>query len=355
MVYQPKKGKVFWRSKNRAPDTLFLIAIAFLVQLMLRVGARAVEIAWEADVHAAAAPPVYESGAVIVASADKHLRAFDAESGDKLWDARFKTPLTFPPAAAGGKVYITVLHPLNKLICFDAADGKKLWSADLDDHATAPAAVNAGVVVGSGDFTVLYDPDGTLINKVKTDDYVDAVYGLSEGILVVYVTGEIALYDGGLVNVVARADLGGGCSYPLFTDRGVLFARYDGEAVMADDNLNVVWRAVLPERIMSPPVAYGDGYVVSYLGGGVAYVSENGVVEKYTPLGFNVYGSPVIADGDVYVLTEKGVIYVLGSDGVAEEFDALKFKTSGGLFLFDGKLWAADGEGRARVYFVNED
>lgn len=355
MVYQPKKGKVFWRPENPPLETFFLIAVVYLIGFTLGGSAMAVETVWEADVHAAAAPPVYESGAVIVASADKHLRAFDAESGDKLWDARVKAPLTFSPAAAAGKVYITVLHPLNKLLCFDAANGKKLWSADLDDHATAPTVVTAGVVVGSGDFIVLYGPDGTLINKVKTEDYVDSVYDFSGGILVVYVTGEIALYDGGLLNVVARANLGGGRSYPLFTDNGILFARYDGEAVMTDDNLNVAWRAALPGRVTSPPVAYGDGYVVSCLGGGINYVSENGVVEQYTSLGSNVYGSPVIIDGDVYVLTEKGVIYVLGSGGEPEESDALKFKTSGGLFLFDGKLWAADDEGRVRVYSVNED
>jgi outer membrane protein assembly factor BamB len=355
MVYQLKKGNVFWRPKNPQPETLFLIAATFLMQFMFGVDASAVETVWEADVHAAAAPPVYESGAVVVASADKHLRAFDAESGNKLWDARLKAPLMFPPAAADGRVYITALRPLNKLLCFEAEKGKKLWSADLDDHATAPAAVPAGVVVGSGDFIVLYGPDGTSVNKVKAEDYVDAVYGFPGGILIVYVTGEIALYDGELVNIVARCNLGGGRSYPLLTDNGVLFARYDGEAVMTDDNLNVVWRAVLPGRVASPPVAYGDGYVMSCLGGGVAYVSEKGVVEKYTPLGSNVYGSPVIVDGNVYVLTEKGVIYVLGSGGAAEEFDVLKFKTSGGLFLFDGKLWAADGEGRVRVYFVNED
>jgi outer membrane protein assembly factor BamB len=355
MAYQLKKGMFFGGRKRRPRELDFLIAVAFIITLMLEVRAFAAEIAWEADVHAAAAPPVYHNGVVIIASADKHLRAFDAGSGDKLWDARFKAPLTFSPAAADGRAYITVLHPVSKLFCFDAVNGKKLWSVNVSDHATAPAAVPSGVIVGSGDFVVLYGPDGTLVNKVKTDTAVDAVYGVSAGILVIYVTGEIVLYSDGLGDIIARADLGAGRSYPLPLDYGILFARYEGEAVMTDHNFDVVWRADLPGRVTSPPVMRGDDYVVSCLGGGLVYISDSGVIETYTPLGSNVHGSPVVIDGNVYALMETGVIYVLRDDGVAEEFDGLEFKTSGGLVLFDGKLWAADDEGKARVYFVDGD
>jgi outer membrane protein assembly factor BamB len=313
------------------------------------------EIAWEADVHAAAAPPVYYDGTVIVASADKYLRVFDGETGDKLWDVRFKAPLTFAPTAADGRVYVTVLHPENKLFCLDAVKGKRLWSAELDDHATAPAAVPGGVVVGSGDFAVLLGPDGTLIEKVRTDTTVDAVYGVPEGILLVYVTGEVALYGNRLQEVIARADLGPGRLYPLRVGNGTLFARYESEVVMANENLDVVWRVDLPGRVASPAVRWDGGFLVSHMGGGVVRLSAEGEVEWSTSLDANVRRPPVITNDKAFALTETGVLYTIDNDGSAEEFTRLDFKSTCGLLYYDGRLLAIDDDGKALIYSLVGD
>jgi outer membrane protein assembly factor BamB len=306
-------------------------------------------------VHAAAAPPVYYDGAVIIASADKYLRAFDGETGDKLWDVRFKAPLTFAPTAVDGRIYVTVLHPENKLFCLDAANGKRLWSAELDDHATAPAIVPGGVVVGSGDFAVLFGPDGTLTEKVKTDTTVDAVYGVAGGILLVYVTGEVVLYDDGLEGIKTRADLGPGRSRPLSLEDGILFTRYEGEAVMTDENLDVVWEVGLPGRVASPAVPWNDGVLASYMGGGVVRLSAEGEVEWSASLGANVRRAPAITDDEAFALTETGVVYAIDSDGSTVEFARLDFKSTCGLLYYNGRLLAIDDDGKALVYLVGND
>jgi outer membrane protein assembly factor BamB len=355
MAYQPKNQKSC-RGRFRYLRGVIVVALIVIpLSASADTATGSPEIAWEADVHAAAAPPVYYDGIVILASADKYLRAFDGETGDKLWDVRFKAPLTFAPTVADGRVYVTVLYPENKLFCLDAANGKRLWSAGLDDHATAPAAVPRGVVVGSGDFAVLFGPDGTLIEKVRTDTTVDAVYRAAEDILLVYVTGEVALYDGGLENIKTRADLGPGRSYPLPLEDGILFARYEGEAVMTDENLDVVWGVGLPGRVASPAVRRDDGFLVSYLGGGVVRLSAEGEVEWSTSLDANVRRALVIKDDKGFALTETGVIYTIGSDGSAVDFAALDFRSTCGLLYYDGRLLAIDDEGRASVYLIDND
>jgi|GEM_PF-2114669 len=355
MAYQPKKRKSC-RGRFRYLRGVIVVAL-IVIPLSASAGTAtgSPEIAWEADVHSAAAPPVYYDGTVIIASADKYLRAFDGEGGDRLWDVRFKAPLTFAPAAADGRVYVTVLYPENKLFCLDAVKGKRLWSAELDDHATAPAAVPGGVVVGSGDFAVLFGLDGTLIEKVRTDTTVDDVYRAAEGILLVYVTGEVALYDGGLENIKTRTDLGPGRSCPLPLDGGILFTRYEGEAVMTDENLDVVWGLGLPGRVASPAVRWDDGYLMSYLGGGVVRLSAEGEVEWSASLGANVRRAPVITDDKAFALTETGVLYAIDIDGSAVEFAGLDFKSTCGLLYYDGRLLAIDDDGKVSVYLVGND
>lgn len=355
MANQPKNQRSYhgWFRYLRG---VIIVAVTVLsVSAFADTADRPAGIAWEADVHAAAASPVYYDGTVIIASADKHLRAFDGETGDKLWDVRFKAPLTFAPTAAEGRVYVTVLHPENKLFCLDAVKGKRLWSAGLDDHATAPAAVPGGVVVGSGDFAVLFGPDGTLIEKVKTDTTVDAVYDAPEGVLLVYVTGEVALYGNRLQEVIARADSGPGRLYPLRIGNGTLFARYEGEVVMADENLDVVWRVDMPGRVASPAVRWDGGFLVSYMGGGVVRLSAEGKVEWSASLDANVRHTPVIISDNAFALTETGVIYTIDSDGSVEEFARLDFKSTCGLLCYDGRLLAIDDDGKALVYLIGND
>ncbi|UCE26564.1 MAG: PQQ-binding-like beta-propeller repeat protein [Candidatus Coatesbacteria bacterium] len=310
---------------------------------------------WDTDVHAAAAPPVYYDGTVIIASADKHLRAFYGETGDKLWDVRFKAPLTFAPAAADGLVYVTVLHPENKLFCLDAVTGKRLWSAGLNDHATAPAAVTEGVVVGAGDFVILFDSDGMLIEKVKTDSTVDAVYGVPGGILLIYVTGEVAVYGSDLGSVVTKGDIGLGRAYPLPSEDGVLFTGYNGEAVMAAGNFDVVWTVRLPGRVMSPAVRWNGGYLVGYMGGGVIRLSAEGGIEWSVSLDANVRREPVVTSDGAFVLTETGIIYAIDGDGSIAEFARLDFKSTCGLLYYEGKLLAIDDEGKVSVYTLDGD
>jgi outer membrane protein assembly factor BamB len=352
VLYQLKKRRTYSGGFGYRFRARIFAAVVLAVPALFSVAAYPAELAWEADVHAAAAP-VYYDGMVIVASADKYLRAFDAETGEKIWDVRFKTPLTYTPAAADGLICVTVLHPENKLVCLSAEKGKRLWSVPLADPATAPAIVSGGAVVGSGDFLVLFGADGETIKKVKTDSRVDAVYDYESGVIAAYVTGEAVLFDRELDYVIATVELGPGRSYPLPVDDGVLFARYDGEAVMTGPDLNPVWRVDLPGRVTSAPVRCDDGYIIGCLGGGVVYLSKSGCTKWFTPLGANVKSSPVSVIGGVYALTETGVIYVLDDAGVATEFARLEFKSKCGLLSYDGRIFAADDEGRITVYDIN--
>lgn len=94
--------------------------------------------------------PAVADGVVYVTSVDGEAYAFDAVSGDQIWQRTFPAFIEAAPAVAGGMVYLGTYD--HSFYALDAATGARKWKATTGNLIAGTAAVANGVVyVGSTD------------------------------------------------------------------------------------------------------------------------------------------------------------------------------------------------------------
>ena len=103
---------------------------------------------WRYRAKGPVSPAAVSGGAVYTGSADNHLYALDAATGDLLW--RYATGgQVSEPAVSGGVVYTGSAD--SHLYALDAATGDLLWSHRADDRVFGPAVAGGMVYAGSSD------------------------------------------------------------------------------------------------------------------------------------------------------------------------------------------------------------
>lgn len=111
----------------------------------------------------------FEDGRVFVTTGFAEVLALDAATGAELWRSRLEAPLHAPPTAAGGRVFAITIT--NTLYAFDAGNGVELWNyraiAELAALVGGAApAVDGGVVVApfsSGELVALAAETGQVL------------------------------------------------------------------------------------------------------------------------------------------------------------------------------------------------
>jgi outer membrane protein assembly factor BamB len=118
---------------------------------------------WSAPVDSPVqASPVAFNGTVYVASLGATLYAFDATTGNQIWNTSVGSGILIesPPAVANNLVYVIASD--GKLRAFRARDGTLYWTSPVTDFAptSSPAIANGIVYCANFGYLALYAVDG---------------------------------------------------------------------------------------------------------------------------------------------------------------------------------------------------
>ncbi len=146
---------------------------------------------WTADSGASAAKlavtlsPATESNVIYTSDPKGRVRAFAADSGQRLWQTRVQQLVTGATAAGDGLVVVVTRK--GEAIALDAKDGRQLWASGVSSQALAPAAIAAGVVVVQsvdGKLTGLSARDGKRLWRYERTEPPLSLHGTARPVIV---------------------------------------------------------------------------------------------------------------------------------------------------------------------------
>jgi outer membrane protein assembly factor BamB len=271
-----------------------------------------------------------EGGKIFAATGFGAVIALDAGSGTEIWAKRFAAPIREAPTAAEGRVF--VVNSESELICLNAMDGVQLWSQKgLPENASVLTSASPAV---AGSLVFVPYPSGEITAvDIKTGQarWTDS---LAKGSINSSATaiGEAArpVVDHEAVYAMSR----GGQLIATSRDRGMRLWTRDirGSQTpwIAGDTLFVVdangklaalsrkdgkarWVTALPgDGRWSGPVLAGNRlWLASSKGQFVAVDAVSGSIAAQSDLGTPVMITPVVAEGRLYVLTDKAKLIAM--------------------------------------------
>jgi len=249
--------------------------------------------------------------------------ALDASSGKPLWTKRFELPFRMSPTAADGRIF--VVNSESKLFCLSAEDGRQLWTArGLPEAATVLS--NASPAVSGGTVVVPYPSGELLAFDVDSGQpkWAESLTRTRPGMASKEV-GDTArpVIAGGTVYAVSGAgrliatDIESGSRQWSLDVSGSQTPWVAGDAVFVVDRSGklvaverksgeIAWVADLPPaRYWNGPVlAGGKLWLISSKGLMLGVNAASGEVVTKRDLDRGVYIAPVVAAGQMYVLTD---------------------------------------------------
>ncbi len=271
-----------------------------------------------------------EGGKIFAATGFGSVLALDAASGQVLWSKMFAIPIREAPTASEGRVF--VVNSESELLCLNGADGSSLWTQKgLPENAALLTSASPAV---AGNLVFAPYPSGEITAvDVKTGQakWTDS---LAKGAINTSATaiGEAArpVVDREAVYAMSR----GGQLIATSRDKGVrLWTReiqgtqtpwVAGDTVFVVDvtgklialtrkDGKVRWVTALPGdgRWNGPVLAGNRLWLASSNGQLVAVDAVSGSISTQSDLGTPVMITPVIAEGRLYVLTDKAKIIAM--------------------------------------------
>lgn len=280
----------------------------------------------------------HAQGRVFVTTGFGEVMALSAESGDILWRVQNTVPFSNAPTVRAGRVYVASQD--SRLQAFSAQDGTRLWEhSAINEQATIVGATSAAaneqlVVAGfnSGEVVGLSPVNGQEAWSESLTSRATQVTPLSQLNAIVgrpvidrdraFVTshgGRTAAIDLRSGERIWTADVGS-LETPWSMGDFVLIMSLDGELVsLSREQGRVKWIAALPAfedeadregriRWAGPILASGKIILASSDGRLATIDPETGAVGDFIKLGAPVSVTPVVADGTLYVLTDKGTL-----------------------------------------------
>ena len=317
--------------------------------------------------------PSIVDGRVYFGSQDKNIYALDARSGMLFWKFATDGPVKSSPAVSDGRVYVGPDD--GNVYCVDAYTGRLLWSKYLcgDIQVSFGSAVilrSSPMVVGSRVYVGCLDSyvycldayDGEVIWKHKTDGYITSSPAVDAG--AVYVSSQEpvagALYklnanDGQLVwkkSIPYQRTFTGGTDMhasPTVAE-GMVFASSNVKEYYGIDVLTgeTVWtyRDESAEEFIVCSTIFMDGQLFLIDKFSIVCVdASSGNTVWATFLGEELYVSPSIADGKIYVVTDQRSVFVVN----ATNGEKLGYCGTG------SNSWSSPTIYERRVYFGNND
>jgi outer membrane protein assembly factor BamB len=220
--------------------------------------------------------PLVVGSTVYIGSYDQKLYAVNANTGAILWTATTGNAIFSSPASANGMIYVGSLD--GSLYAFSAATGVKVWS-----YATAGAVVASPAIAGGAVFIASED---------KTVTALDPLTGS-----VLWSTTVNNAVDGSPATANGKVYVG--------TISGTVYALEAGTGAIAWAN------TVNSSRVIAAGPLFANGIIFVGSAGGAVYAlsASNGELLWSAPVVYDNPGGLTVADGTVYVPTDKGQLY----------------------------------------------
>ncbi|MCE3233524.1 MAG: pyrrolo-quinoline quinone [Rickettsiaceae bacterium] len=278
---------------------------------------------------------LFHQGKIYLATGSNKVIALDAETGSVVWKRNINSIARSAPAAEGKVVVVNTAD--NKLYALDANDGGIMWmhsgaEGEMSIFGSAAPVVSnhfAFAPYSSGELYALKLDDGS---EVWSDSMTSSrgnnnrfLFGNidSSPVIVgdnIYVVGD----DGALV----ASDMATGhrlwekslsaTKSPWFAAGFIYVVNSKSEVIcVSAKNGGVKWVSKLPsekknQTIWSGPVMAGDSLLVVGSNGKLLSISpRTGEIENTTKVSKGIYLNPVVANGSVYLLTDKAELIVL--------------------------------------------
>ncbi|WP_226013293.1 PQQ-binding-like beta-propeller repeat protein [Halomicrobium salinisoli] len=258
------------------------------------------------------------AGDRVLAPFGERLFAFDRETGEVRWDARFEAELN-APVVADGTGYVT-LTDHGSVVAFDPATGDPQWRRDVGQWCPEAVAVADGTV-----YTVTNreDDQGALVALDAATGTEQWRYASGQPLAGAPAVGDGAIFVGDARGVHA------------VTTDGDRRWRFQGRPVEEHEWHN--WSL----RGSSPAVADGTVYVGAADERVYAVDADTGEQQWAFWTWNNVTGAPVVTPDTVYVGSDDSVVYALDVDAGARrwEFDTTGSIDGAGGAVVDGRLY----------------
>ncbi len=271
-----------------------------------------------------------DGGKVFAATGFGSVIALEASSGQVVWSKMFSIPIREAPTAAEGHVF--VVNSESELLCLNGADGSQLWTQKgLPENAallTGASPAVAGNIVfvpyPSGEITAIDIKTGQAkwtdsLSKVAINTSAtaigeaarpvvdrDAVFAISRGGQLIATSREkgARLWTREIKGSQTPWVAGDTVFVVDMTGKLVALTRKDGK---------VRWVTALPgSGHWSGPVLAGNRlWLASSEGQLVAVDAVSGTVGAQSDLGNPVMITPVVAEGRLYVLTDKAKLIAM--------------------------------------------
>lgn len=271
-----------------------------------------------------------DGGKVFIATGFGTVVALDVNSGKPVWTKKLAIPIREAPTAADGRVF--VVNAESELYCLSAADGTELWTQKgLPENAavltSASPAVSGNLVFvpfPSGEITALDIKNGQpkWTDTLAKGDVNNSATAIGEAARpVVDREAVFAMSRGGQL-IATSKDKGErlwtreirGSQTPWIAGDALFVVDATGKLVALNrKDGKVRWLTPLPGdgRWSGPVLAGGKLWLASSKGLFVGVDAVSGSVAVQSDLGSPVMITPVVAEGRLYVLTDKAKLIAM--------------------------------------------
>jgi outer membrane protein assembly factor BamB len=264
---------------------------------------------------------------LIVATGFGTISALDPRSGKKIWETNLKTPVRASPTAAEGRIFVITSD--GRFFCLNAADGSNLWEyrglPEQNSLISNPSPAVQGNVVAvpypNGDVAVLSVNDGTLLwtESLARMRGASSFASMSDAARPAIADGLVFAVGHAGRMIAARVETGErlwsldipGNQAPWVAGDHVFVVDTAGKLSAIGHRTGMLkWAIKLPEATTwSGPVLAGSTlWLTSHRGHLVGVDASTGRVTQKMNTGDAVYIAPVVADGRLFVLTDKATL-----------------------------------------------
>lgn len=220
-----------------------------------------------------------------------HLRCLDAKTGEPIWSFKTASHVESTPFISQGKLYFTA--GADGIYCIDALEGQEIWHYKAVHADMSPVVHNGKVYFGTGygDYRI-YAVDAQTGNEIWSSQMPYPVWGSPSA------------YENLVFFGLGRGN---------FSDSAAIPA---GKVVALDTETgDIVWEHEAKDAVLTA-IAIQDGYVTFGSRDGSVYCLQamDGKRHWQTGLGAPVVSSPAVTPDTIYAATKNGRIYALSTD-----------------------------------------